>query len=108
MQKAKPYFYTDLFFTAIETGLYWAELYDYDSLESVAIIRAHDETTIRKVEPELFEKAFQVLENNTYKGTIPDSLKERYLRQFKEDDADFDAIDASNLLQIALYNEIVF
>jgi hypothetical protein len=106
MQKVN--FYTDLFFTAIETGLYWAELYDYDSLESVAIIRAHDETTFRKVEPELFEKAFQALENNTYKGTIPDSLKERYLRQFKEGDADFDAIDASNLLQIALYNEIVF
>ena len=104
----RKYFFSDIFFTAIETGLYWAELVTYEPNEEVAYIRAYDETKIHKVTPELLKDAFAILKKDTYKGHIPSSLKDRYLRQFETGDADFDATASSNLLQIALYNEIIF
>ena len=102
------YFYSDIFFTAVETGLYWAELITYEPNEEVAYIRAFDEHKDHKVTPDTIKQAFTILTKDTYKGHIPESMKERYLSQFKDGNADFDAIASSNLLQIGLYNEIIF
>jgi len=102
------YFYSDIFFTAVETGLYWSELITYEPNEEVAYIRAYDENKIHKVTPDTIKQAFSILTKGAYKVDIPESLKERYLSQFKDGNADFDAIASSNLLQIALYKEIIY
>lgn len=108
MRTDRRYFYSDIFFTAVETGLYWAELITYEPNEEVAYIQAYDEYKIHKITPDIIKQAFAILIKETYKGHIPESLKERYLTQFTDDNADFDATGASNLLQIGLYKEIIF
>lgn len=100
-------FLSDVLTTAIEGGVqYWSRVVRTDGL--CAIIIAYDEPDEQmEVTTDTIRLAFQRLRAGDVKGLNP-AIRRRYLREYRSLDYDFDAADASAIVQIGLYNEVIF
>jgi hypothetical protein len=53
--------------------------------------------------------AFTVMHQNEHINYLHDNSRARYLRAYRENEAgDIDAVDATNILEIALFGEVVY
>jgi hypothetical protein len=100
-------FLSDVLVTAIEGGVqYWSNVLTYDG-KSRAVIVPFDEDAESEVTTDTIRLAFQRLRAGDVKGLHPASRR-RYLREYRSFDYDFDAADASAIVQIGLFSEVVF
>lgn len=114
--------YASIITTAVEGGInYWARVGDYEwsfkwhgddkDDASVTVYEYGDDTepaSVHKVTTDTIAHAFTVLKKGPVKY-LGEATRKRYIgAQFVPDEADLDAGDADNILQIGLFGELVY
>ena len=114
--------YTDIVTTAVEGGInYWARVCDYEYSDtffgdstndaSATVIEYGDsETEVAryKLTTATVAKAFGIMRKGPVEY-LGEAMRKHYLKEYQfPENADFDANDADNIVQIGLFGKVVY